>query len=71
MRRQSNLQIAASNSSCNEALLMSFTLRAGCAQSLGFLIGYNNGFICIAARMLDYTIAATQDGGYNRTQIII
>jgi len=25
----------------------------------------NNGFICIAARMLDYTISATQDSAYN------
>jgi len=31
----------------------------------------NNGFICIAARMLDYTISATQDSAYNRTLIII
>jgi len=31
----------------------------------------NNGFICIAARMLDYTISAAQDSAYNRTQIII
>jgi len=31
----------------------------------------NNGFfICIAARMLDYTISATQDSAYNITQII-
>jgi len=30
----------------------------------------NNGFVCIAARMLDYTISATQDSAYNRTQII-
>jgi len=28
-------------------------------------------FICIAARMLDYTIYAMQDGAYNITQIII
>jgi len=28
-------------------------------------------FICIAARMLDYTISATQDSAYNITQIII
>jgi len=31
----------------------------------------NNSFICIAARMLDYTISATQDSAYNITQIII
>jgi len=31
----------------------------------------NNGFICIAARMLDYTIAATQDSACNIIQIII
>jgi len=28
-------------------------------------------FIYIAARMLDYTISATHDSAYNRTQIII
>jgi len=27
----------------------------------------NNGFIGIAARMLDYTISATQDSAYNIT----
>jgi len=31
----------------------------------------NNGFICIVARMLDYTISAMQDSAYNITQIII
>jgi len=31
----------------------------------------NNGFICVEARMLDYTISATQDSAYNITQIII
>jgi len=31
----------------------------------------NNGFICIAAQMLDYTISAMQDSTYNITQIII
>jgi len=31
----------------------------------------NDGFICIAARTLDYTIPATHDSAYNRTQIII
>jgi len=31
----------------------------------------NNGFICIAARMLDYTIPAMQDSAYNITPIII
>jgi len=31
----------------------------------------NNGFICIAARMLDYTISATHDSAYNMAQIII
>jgi len=31
----------------------------------------NNGFICIAARMLYYTISATQHSAYNITQIII
>jgi len=31
----------------------------------------NNGFICIAARMLVYTISATQDSAYNRTPIIV
>jgi len=30
----------------------------------------NNGFICIVARMLDYTISATQYSAYNITQII-
>jgi len=27
----------------------------------------NNGFICIAARMLDYTISAMQDSAYKNT----
>jgi len=31
----------------------------------------NNGFICIAVRLLDYTISSTQDSAYNITQIII
>jgi len=31
----------------------------------------NNGFICTAARMLDYTISAAHDSAYNVTQIII
>jgi len=31
----------------------------------------NNGFICIAARMLDYTVSVTQDSAYNITQIVI
>jgi len=31
----------------------------------------NNGFICNAARMLDYTISAKQNSAYNITQIII
>jgi len=31
----------------------------------------NNGFICIAARMLDYTVSAMQDRAYNITQIVI
>jgi len=35
------------------------------------LINNNNDFICIASRMLDYTISAAQDGGYNKTQIVI
>jgi len=62
-----------------QPLLMSSALQAS-ARSLGFLMGYNNNnnnnnnnnvFICIAARMLDYTIYATQDNAYNITQIII
>jgi len=43
------------------------------AQKAHQVAGYfnnNNGFF-IAARMLDYTISATQDSAYNRTQIII
>jgi len=36
------------------------------------MLTYNdNGFICIAAQMLDYIIFATQDRAYNITQIII
>jgi len=31
----------------------------------------NNGFICIAAQILDYTMSATQESAYNITQIII
>jgi len=31
----------------------------------------NNGFICIAARMLDYTMSATQNSAYNITQIVV
>jgi len=30
---------------------------------------FNYGFICIAARMLDYTISAKHDGGYKGTQM--
>jgi len=33
--------------------------------------GNNNGFICIVARMLDYTISAMLDSAYNITQIVI
>jgi len=36
------------------------------AENLGVL-NINNSFICIAARMLDYTISAMQGGAYNRT----
>jgi len=31
------------------------------------LLYNNNGFVCIAARMLDYRISATQDSAYNIT----
>jgi len=50
--------------------MASFSIFSEYVKSKNVLIIYNNGFICIAARILNYRISATQDGAYNITQIL-